>query len=113
MIHKITVKYLHSGEKILREYKTVVISFFLLSLFVDIAFLTDNSDIRFFILIPIYIIASRTYRFTSKRTFLLCFILTIIMGLLYLFIGPVGPTEKTAVWIYLFLAVGIIQQFRE
>jgi 4-hydroxybenzoate polyprenyltransferase len=96
-----------------KRNKPAIFTIILILLVADMFFITGNSDIRFFGIIGLYAFASFYYHLLSKYTFILCLILLVIMYISFLFSGASFFTEKTAVWIVLFMATGIIQQWSE
>jgi len=93
--------------------KLIIIALFLLVLAGDIFLIQINSDLNFFGLSALLIILSYFYKLPSRYTFILCLALLIIMYILFLTQGTSKQTEKVAVWIVLFMAVGIAQQWFE
>lgn len=91
----------------------IILPILFLALFLDIFALVGVSDIRFFGITGIFLISVFLYQIDSKFTFILCLLLLIIMYISFLSSGPSVFTEKVAVWIVLFLIVGILQQWYE
>ncbi len=90
-----------------------VLTFIFIAVFFNCIFIETTSDIIFFGLLGAYIGAVLFYRLRSKLTFIFCLVLLIIMFIEYLFSGASLKTEKTAVWFFLFMATGIVQQWKE
>ena len=82
-------------------------------IFVDIFFIKASSDIVIFGILLLYGIFVKMLQIKSRRTFLLCLGLLIAMFINFLSTGTSIPTEKAAVWLVLFMALGIFQQWRE
>ena len=97
----------------LKENKKVVLALLAVFIFVDIFFVKTSSDIVIFGILLLYGIFIKMFQIKSRRTFLLCFALLIAMFINYLFTGTSVATEKGAVWLVLFMALGIFQQWRE
>jgi len=97
----------------LKDNKPVVLSVIFLGIIADPLFITGNSDIRIFGILGLYITAVFFYKLKSRLTFLFGLVLLGIMYIEFLFTGTSPATEKAAVWLYLFLAIGIIQKLRE
>ena len=76
-------------------------------------FIESSSDVVFFGVVGLYIGAVFFYKLYSKLTFLFCFALLVVIFSEYIFTGASLKTEKTSVWFFLFLTIGIIQQWRE
>lgn len=108
-MHKIT----KNAISFLKENKKTVLTLLVVFIFVDILFVTKNSDIVLFSVLLSYIIFIKIFKINSKLTFLLCLGLLITMYLDYFFTLASVSTEKGAVWLTLFLIVGVIQQWRE
>ena len=101
------------GILILRKNKPVVLTVIFLAILADIFFIRGNSDIRIFGILGVYIISVFFYKLKSRLTFLFSLALLGIMFIEFLFTRTSESTEKAAVWLYLFLAIGIIQKLRE
>lgn len=97
----------------LKENKRVVAVFLIGIIFIDSFFVKTVSDIVTFGLLLLYGMCVKTYRLKSKETFLLCLGILGAMFVNYLLSGASVPTEKAAVWLVLFMALGIYQQWRE
>lgn len=93
--------------------KTAILAVIYLSIFTDIIFIPDSSDLRTFAILGIYIASVRLYKLKSKATYIWCLVLLGIMYLLFLLTQASPKTEKAAVWLVLFWIIGIIQQWRE
>lgn len=114
MIRKISgKKYFNSGLLLFRKNKLVVLTILLLGVVGDIFFISGSSDLRIFSIITLYVIGIWLYKLNSRIIFLLCLVLLGIMFIEFLLSGTSERTEKAAVWLVLFLAIGIIQQWRE
>jgi FkbM family methyltransferase len=101
----------------IQKYKSLskpyaIIAFYLLILS-NAIFVEQPSDFIFFGLLFLYIVLAIFYKLKSNITFLLCLILLGIMYCEFLLYGPAQKTEKSSVWIFLFLIVGIVQQWIE
>ncbi len=86
----------------------------------DVFFFSVSSDIRIFGILGIYSFLIRWYRWKSTSTFVLILILFLLAYILFVFTDPaafyqplVPATERLAVWVYLFLVIGVIQKWRE
>lgn len=110
--------------KIIKKYKQEVINFIknniiILIVFLDLLVLGDSLanpksyDLITFSILILYGILAFIAKVKSKYTFIFCLILLLIMYFLFLLSGPAIKTEKTAVWLVLFMLIGIIQQWRE
>ena len=112
----LTSKHVEKIEKMtsfLRENKKIVLALLTVSIFVDIFFVKTSSDLVIFGTLLFYGIFIKMFQIESRRTFLLCLALLAAMFINFLSTGTSIPTEKAAVWLILFMALGIVQQWRE
>lgn len=86
----------------------------------DIFLFVVSSDIRIFGILILYAFFIKTLKLKSNVTFALSLILLIFAYVQFIFSDPVvfitpgePVAEKTAVWVFLFLVIGIIQKWRE
>lgn len=102
--------------------KFLIISSFFLLILGDALFFQQNSDWRTFPVLLFYIFVTYRYKISANATFLFCLMLFLFMYVHYIFsppklfesqypLAPFG--EKIAVWLYLFLVIGVIQRWRE
>lgn len=88
----------------------------------DALLFQQNSDWRTFPILIFYIFLIIRYKITANTTFLICLLFFLFMYVHYIFsppqlfesqypFPPFG--EKIAVWLYLFLVIGVIQRWRE
>lgn len=102
--------------------KFLVLSSIILLILGDTLFFERNSDWRTFPILIFYIFLIIRYKITANTTFLICLMLFLFMYVHYIFsppklfetqypLAPFG--EKIAVWLYLFLVIGVIQRWRE
>lgn len=95
--------------------------FFILSLILgDVYLFTVGSDLRIFGILILYIFFIRNLKFRSNTAFALSLVLLIFTYIQFLFSKPIvfitpgAPNaEKTAVWVFLFMVIGIIQKWKE
>lgn len=83
------------------------------SVLLDVLMISARSDVVIFSLLGVYIFLIKTYKLKSTQTFTYCLVLLLVMYGNLLVTGPEIQTEKSAVWLVLFMLVGIIQQWRE
>ncbi len=88
----------------------------------DTLLFKENSDWATFPILILYIFLIIRYKITANTTFLICLLLFLFMYVHYIFSSPgvfnsqypFPPFgEKIAVWLYLFLVIGVIQRWRE
>jgi len=96
-----------------RNNKPVVLPIIFLGILADILFIKGNSDLRIFGILGLYVAAAFLYKFKSRLTFLLALVLLGVMFAEFIFTGTSESTEKAAVWLFFFLLIGIIQQWKE
>ena len=97
----------------LKRNKTVVLTVIFLGILADILLISGSSDARIFGILFFYIVSIHIYKLKSRLTFIVSLMLLGIMFVEFILSGPSANTEKAAVWLVLFMAVGIIQQWRE
>jgi len=85
-------------------------------------FFDRNSDWRTFPILIFYIFLIIRLKIPANTTFFICLVLFLFMYVHYIFsppeafltqypLAPFG--EKIAMWLYLFLVIGVIQKWRE
>lgn len=88
----------------------------------DITLFTESSDIRIFTLLLIYGLLIKIFKMNSNITFLFSLIFLILAYFQFIFSdiryfdnpSTITPfSERGAVWVFLFMVVGIIQKWRE
>lgn len=97
----------------LKQNRRVVLVLLIGIIFVDSFFAKTSSDVVTFGVLLVYGISAKSYRLKARETFLLCLGLLGAMFVSFLFSAASIPTEKLAVWLFLFMIVGIIQAWRE
>ncbi len=97
----------------LKENKKTVLTLIVTAIFADILFLKKSSDFLTFSILILYVVFIKMFQIKSKSTFLLCLALLGAMFINYFLTGASVPTEKAAVWLILFLGIGVISQWRE
>lgn len=97
----------------LRENKKTVLTLFTVFIVVESLLKRLSSDIVIFSALLLYGFFIKIFRIKSTFTFLLCLGLLVLMSIEYLFTGASILTEKAAVWLILFLGIGVIQQWKE
>ena len=112
----LTPQNIENIEKIksfLKENKKVVLALLVVAIFLDIFFVKTSSDFVIFGILLLYGISAKSYRLKARETFLLCLGLLGAMFISFLTSAASIPTEKAAVWLVLFMALGVFQQWRE
>lgn len=103
-------KYVGGIVSALQAYKRIVLLIIALAVFVDSFYLPTSSDLITFSLLLVYGIFVKVTHAESRQTFLFCLVLLFVMFVSYLFSAASIPTEKVAVWLFLFIAFGVVQQ---
>lgn len=98
---------------ILTTIKPIFLTIVPLIVIGDIVVIPNSSDIIIFSTLFFYIVCISLFRLKSRMTFFLALGILIIMYIEYLISGPSTNAEKAAVWLFVFLTVGILQQWRE
>lgn len=97
----------------IEKYKQLFLIVLGVALLGEVFFVDGSSDLRFFGLTILFFITTFMYRLSSRVTFTICLILLGIMYVQFLLSNASVHTEKIAVWIVLFMVVGVIQQWNE
>lgn len=100
-------------RKVLKENNKTILAIFTSIVLADIFMIPGSSDIRTYGLLAAYAIDSSVVKRKSKTTFFGSLVLLTVMYASYLLTGPSPQTEKAAVWLFLFLLIGVIQLWRE
>ena len=98
--------------------KLIKVRFALLTLFfvgvaLDVFFLTVSLDVFLFLLIFLWILVSKLYTYKSTATFKVTLFFALLLFVLFVLTPGQTSLERLSTWIFLFLAVGIIQQWKE
>lgn len=102
----------------MRRFRYIIL---ILSLILgDVFFFPVSSDVRIFGVLCLYAILIKLLKFKSKTTFGISLVLLFFSYFFYVFSDPsvfakpvVPVAERAAVWLYLFLVIGVIQKWRE
>ncbi len=106
-------KFYKKLKKITKEFRSFLLFLILLALLFDSIFIKINSDLIIFGILAIYIFIYIATPSNSKITFIYSFVMLFTMFLSYIVSGTSFSTEKAAVWCFLFLLLGVIQQWKE
>lgn len=114
------MKLVKSGQ--LRSIKVLKFLPLILLILADVLFFEKSSDWRTFPILIFYIFLIIRYKIRANATFFICLFLFFLIYMQYIFSNPatfniqypsVPFGEKIAVWLYLFLVIGVIQKWRE
>lgn len=97
---------------ILAPFRLVLITVFFAGVIID-TFLEFRSDLILLAFCLLWILVGRLFKFNSTITFKAVLAFLILFLILFIFSQDKGYVERIATWIYLLLAIGIAQQFRE
>lgn len=98
--------------KLLRRLRFFLITIFFIGVIVDI-FSNVNSDMSLLLLCALWILAIKLFNFKSATTFIVTLAFLVALFFFFLISPDQKSIERAATWIFLFLALGIVQQFRE
>lgn len=90
----------------------IMLCVILISILVDIYVIVNSYDFITFPILLLYILYIIFAKSEPWLTFVICCFLTLIMYLGFMIGGPNEITEKSSVWLYLFLLIGVIQQIK-
>lgn len=88
----------------------------------DALLFEKSSDWRTFPILLLYIFSIIRFKFKANATFFICLLLFVLIYIHYSFSSPktyesqypvIPFGEKLAVWLYLFLVIGVVQKWRE
>ncbi|OGH34573.1 MAG: hypothetical protein A2958_00020 [Candidatus Levybacteria bacterium RIFCSPLOWO2_01_FULL_38_13] len=98
--------------KILKPFRMMLLMLFFIGVFVDVL-LPVGSDIRLFPLLLLWIFIIQFFAFKSTATLKVALGFLGVVFFLFLFARNHPSLDRFSTWIYFFLLIGIIQQFRE
>jgi hypothetical protein len=103
-----------------RRQTVVSLVFILFLICCDVFLFPISSDVRIFGILAIFLYFMKRFAYNSSTTFLFSLVLFALTYIQYiltdpaLYHVPIVPTaERTAVWLYLFLVIGVVQKWRE
>lgn len=103
--------------KKIKEFKVLLLVVFLIGFIIDIFFfpvvLDVASDLRLFFIVFLWLFIVKASHFSSRATFKIALLFLILLSVLFFFSTINPQIERIASWIYIFLLIGIIQQFFE
>lgn len=113
----------HRGSKgivFASKYRVFYLTPVLLLILGDVFLFKVSSDARIFGILFVFAYFIRKYKLKSTATFQFSLVLFVLTYVQYIFTDPgafhvplVPSVERTAVWLYLFLVIGVIQKWRE
>lgn len=100
-----------------KELGGLLLFLFAIGFVVDAFFIVPTadygSDARIFLLLLLWIITSKFMRFKSRETFKITLVFLLLLAFLFIFFSAHPSVERIATYVYIYLFVGIIQQFLE
>lgn len=103
-------QYVRNKFSLLKNYKSAVLTAVVLMVTGHIFFSNITSDVLVFGVLAFYISAIYFYKLKAKTTFIICFFILAAFSIQFIFTSISSHTEKAAVWLFLFLSIGIIQE---
>ena len=98
-------------------FRVLLLVSFLIGFVVDLFFMPGSfdlrSDARLFFLVLLWIVLSKVSNFTSMATFKVTIGLLVVLFFLYLFFRESPVLDRAASFLYIFLCIGVVQQFLE
>lgn len=91
----------------------VFLAGFMIDIFYFPITLDWGSDSRLLLLVILWLFFVKLSHFNSRATFKVALIFLMLLSLLFIFSRDFPPIERIASWIYIFLAIGILQQLFE
>ncbi len=105
-----------------KRKRFLLVAFIFVLILGDVLLFPKNSDLRTFPILFIYIYFIIRFKIQANTTFFISLVFFVLIYMQYIFSSPtafasqypvVPLGEKIAVWLYLFLAIGVIQKWRE
>lgn len=103
-------QYLKNKLSYLKNYKSSMLTAIVLIIIGDIFLSDTKSDAVVFGILGLYLFSINFYKLKAKTTFLICFFILAAFSIQFIFSNTSDYTEKAAVWLFLFLFTGIIQE---
>lgn len=96
-----------------KKNKNAVISIIFFAIIVDVVFFVKSNDAVIFLIVGIYILAIKQCKVRAQQTFSFCILMLIIMYIQLILTKTSENTEKSAVWLFIMIIIGISQKLRE
>ncbi len=100
-------------DPFLQKIKPLLFAAIIYIIFSDIYFLHQSSDFINLGTLALFIFLIIYYKISSRISTFFAICLVIIMSINFIFTTTSLMTEKAALWVFLFIAVSSIQQWRE
>jgi hypothetical protein len=103
------------------ELQGLLVTAFLIGFFVDVFFfpamlnngLGYGSDLRLLFLSMLWLLVGKIAHFNSITTFKVVLLFLGLLAILFVFFPTHPAVERVASWVYVYLAIGIVQQLFE
>lgn len=95
------------------KFRLAILTLFFVGIITDVFFFPIASDIRLLLLILFWIFIIKIYNFNSTATFKVSLVYLGLLFILFIFFRNNPSLERVSTWIYLFLSIGLVQQFKE
>ena len=100
-----------------KGFQIVLLLLFFAGFIYDVFFIAPAfnlvSDVRLFSFVLLWLFLSKISNFSSKSTFKVTIGFLIILFFLFLFFKTSTILDRVSSWIYIFLCIGVVQQFLE
>lgn len=100
-----------------KGFRVALLLLFFAGFIYDVFFIAPafnlGSDLRLFFLALLWLFLSKFSHFSSKSTFKVTIGFLFILFFLFLFFQTNPILDRVSSWIYIFLCIGVIQQFFE
>lgn len=103
-------QFINNKLSYLKNYKSSMLTAIMLIIIADIFFSNTTSDVVFFGILGLYLFSINFYNLKAKTAFLICFFILVGFSIQFIFSSTSNHTEEAAVWLFLFLSTGIIQE---
>lgn len=98
--------------KLLRRFRFFLITIFFIGVIVDI-FLNASSDTNLLALCVLWVLVGKLFNYKSTMTFKVTLAFLVTLFFLFIISPDQKSIERVATWIFLFLLLGIFQQYKE
>lgn len=97
-------------KQYLKNYKSSMLTAIMLVIIANIFFSNIKSDIFIFGVLGLYLFSIIFYKLKAKTAFSICLFILAAFSISFILSNTSDHTEKAAVWLFLFLFTGIIQE---
>ena len=101
----------------LDELRILLMGVFFLGVSADVFYIWKNldwgSDIRLFCITAFWLVIGKMFRLTSIATFKVTLVFLVVLSIYFIFLREHPSVERLASWVYISLAIGVVQQLWE